>query len=133
MTVRLADTNDAPAIIALIRAYYAARGTRTQYREVGTWYVAGVAGHVYAAQNWLDVAPFERQILDTYAESNVRGRLALAALSRYTNRRADEEGMNLVGVTELDNHANQKAMEKRGWIARGVMYKREQQAVEGVA
>ncbi len=123
VTVRLGEPADALAIVALVEDYYARRGATPQYREAGTWYVAEIAGQICAAQNWLDVSG-ERWLQDTYCYDTRRGQLALAAIVRFTHAKADEQGVTLMGFSELDNTRVGAALEARGWVPIGILRRR---------
>lgn len=122
--MRPATYQDALPILWLTAAYYRKRGVEPQYREFGTWHVAeGENEQVLAAQNWADAGP-DRWLMDTYCDDSRAGRLALAALTRYTHAKADEDGVALLGVSELDNLAVGAALEARGWTVVGILRRR---------
>lgn len=125
MIVRAATYQDALPIIALTAEYYRRRGADPQFREFGTWHVVeGDNEQILAAQNWVDTGDGERWLMDTYCLDSRLGRLALARLTRYTHSKADEDGVALLGVSEMDNEAVGSALEARGWEVVGILRRR---------
>lgn len=130
IAVREAGPQDAGRIVELRNDYYGRRNAPIQERYDGLrWIVAERHGRVEACQSWKDAsdadAGTQRWVMDTYCEPTRGGRLALAALSRYTHAEADREGLVLLGLTEQDNLSNQGALERRGWKPVGILYARQ--------
>lgn len=127
MTVREAAIQDVPALVEIRAAYYESRNTPVQLRNDVSWWVADDGGRVVAVQGYRD-ATGQREITDTYAEDSNRGKLGLLHLLTECHKRADSEGVLLVGMTEPDNVKNQRAMEKRGYKLVAYLYARQPEA-----
>jgi len=122
--VRPALAGDAEQIERLVQEYFARRNAPIQ-PPAGEWTVAEIDGAIHAGQAIVqDPRARQRWIMATYCDDNRQGRLALAALTRYTHERADLDGVALLGVTEEDNVSNRRAMEQRGWVVVGTLMMR---------
>lgn len=130
MTVREATLTDVFAISALVEDYYARRGAPAQYREVGTWFVAEDAnGAIHAAQNRADAGGNDRWILDTYCFNTRAGKVGLSLILENAYAEADRDGKALLGVSEMDNAAMGRVVEKQGWVQVGILRRREPNAL----
>ena len=129
LKVRLATLDDSAAIWALICDYYTRRGTATQTRDAGTWYVVeNASGVIHAAQNRADTNAGERWILDTYAFDTRAGKRALATIISNSYEEADRDNVTLLGVSELDNLAIAAIQHHHGWTDVGILRRREPNA-----
>ena len=122
--VRPGVAGDIEQVGRLVREYFARRNAPIQAPS-GDWTVAEIDGVIHAGQAIVqDPGARQRWVMATYCDDNRQGRLALAALTRYTHERADLDGVALLGVTEEDNGPNRRAMEQRGWVAVGTLMMR---------
>jgi len=122
--VRPGVAADIEQVGRLVRDYFKRRNAPVQAPS-GEWIVAEIDGVIHAGQAIVqDPSARQRWVMATYCDDNRQGRLALAALVRYTHERADLDGVALLGVTEEDNASNRRAMEMRGWSAIGTLMMR---------